>query len=80
VKTYGSTAFEPNDSGNIIDAGTGAGININELSEIETFSVEGYDTTNGVATKYVITWFTEIDSENNDYIEIIMPNELQLVT
>lgn len=76
MKTYGSIANTPDDNDNIIDYGKGAGININELSEIETFSVEGYDTTNGVATKYFITWFTEIDSEADDYLEIVMPNEL----
>lgn len=80
MKTYGSKATAPNDLENIIDSGKGAGINIDVLSEIETFSVEGYDTTNGVATKYMITWFTEIDTENDDYIEMLIPDELTLVT
>lgn len=76
VKTYGSTATEPIDSENLIDSGSGAGITIDVLSPIETFSVEGYNTTNGVATNYYITWFTEIDTEDYDYIQINLAPEL----
>lgn len=63
---------------NIIDSGEGAGIDIDTLSPIETFSFEGFDTTNGVATTYFITWFTEIDTMNDDYIEVNLAAELKL--
>lgn len=66
----------PNDIDNLIDIGYGAGVKINVLSEIPSFSIEGYDTTNGVSTKYMITWFTETDTENDDYIAITLPIEL----
>lgn len=79
VKTYGSTSTEPDDFDNLIDSGSGAGVKIDELSDIESFSVEGYNTTNGVSTKYFITWFTEIDSEANDYLEINLAPELEAV-
>jgi hypothetical protein len=49
------------------------------LSPIESFSVEGYNTTNGVSTKYFLTWFTEIDSESDDYLEIHLAPELEAV-
>ena len=77
---YGSTASSPIDTENLIDSGSGAGIDIDVLSGIETFSVEGFNTTNGVSTDYYITWFTEIDTKADDYLEINLAPELEMVT
>jgi hypothetical protein len=42
--------------------------------------VEGLNTTNGVTTTYFITWFTEVDTEDEDYMEIHLAPEMQMVT
>jgi len=58
VKTYDS--IDADDSLNLIDKGIGGGIDMKDISPIETFSAEGFNTTNGAYTKYIISWYTSI--------------------
>jgi hypothetical protein len=58
---------------NIIDVGKGAAVDITVVSQIDSFSVEAYNTTNGVSDKYFITWNTNIQTINGDRLIVTFP-------
>ena len=58
---------------NVIDIGKGGAVDITVVSQMESFSVEAYNTTNGVADKYFITWNTNIQTINGDKLIVEFP-------
>ena len=67
------------DTQHLIDAGSGGSYDIDELSKISTFGAEAFNTTNGVATRYFLSWFTDIETEDKDVLRVTIPAELSLV-
>lgn len=82
IKTFDSNmnpvTMQDADLLHIIDEGMGGHINIDELSQIESFGAEAYNATNGVVTDYNINWFTSISTANGDDMDITFPPELTL--
>ena len=60
---------------NVIDIGKGAAVDITVVSQIDSFSVEAYNTTNGVSDKYFITWNTNIQTINGDKLIVTFPKQ-----
>lgn len=58
---------------NIVDVGTGAAVDITKVSLMDSFSVEAFNTTNGVSDKYFITWNTNILTVNGDKLIVTFP-------
>lgn len=58
---------------NVIDVGQGAAVDISVVSQIDSFSVEAYNTTNGVSAKYFITWNTNVQTINGDSLIVNFP-------
>jgi len=63
----------------MIDNGKGGYINIDKISAIDTFNAESLNTTNGVSTKYFLSWFTSIETKNSDIIYINFPPEMTMM-
>lgn len=63
---------------NIVDVGTGAAVDITKVSLMDSFSVEAFNTTNGVSDKYFITWNTNILTVNGDKIIVTFPVQTTL--
>lgn len=82
IKTFDSnlnpSTMQDADLLHIIDEGMGGHINIDELSQIESFGAEAYNATNGVVTEYNINWFTSISTASGDVMNINFPAELTL--
>ena len=74
-KIYTYDSYGTSDTVNLIDVGEGGEIDMEEISPIETFSAEAYNTTNGVWSMYSISWFTSILTQNNDLLIINFPKE-----
>jgi len=68
------------DSDNLIDYGRGGTRDITQVAAIQTFSVEAFDTTNGVAGKYFITWYSEIETKDKDVLVLPFPPETDFVS
>ena len=62
---------------NIIDVGKGAAVDITEISQIDSFSIEAYNTTNGVSDKYFITWNTNVQTINGDIMIVTFPEQTE---
>lgn len=77
VKTYDSDGYD--DLINLIDSGSGGKVVVDEISPIETFNAEPFNTTNGVSTKYIFSWFTGILTKDSDKIHFTLPKELEVV-
>ena len=65
--------IDANMEDNIVDVGTGAAVDITKVSLMDSFSVEAFNTTNGVSDKYFITWNTNILTVNGDKIIVTYP-------
>jgi hypothetical protein len=74
VRTYASGAT-PDDANTLIDVGNGGARSILTAAAIPTFGVEAYNTTNGVAGRYFITWYSEIAAAAQDVLAIPFPAE-----
>ena len=62
ITTYDQNSAKLIDSVNLIDYGKGAPIDISVASQLESFSIETFNETNGVDTRFFVTWFTEIET------------------
>jgi hypothetical protein len=80
LKTYGTHSTKFIDSSDLIDYGKGSPVDITTASKLGTFSIENYNSTNGVNSIYLITWFTEIAIKDGDELEIVFPVETILIT
>ena len=68
------------DDKNLIDYGRGGTRDVTRVAAISTFSVEAFDTTNGVAGAYFITWYTEIETQDKDVLVLPFPAETDFVS
>ena len=68
ITTYDAAAFDINAkyADHIIDKTTGGAIDINKISPLRTFSAVGKNSTNGAETTYLLSWFTDIQTNNED--------------
>ena len=82
IRTY-DTNFKPSDANpdatNLVDQGTGGYIDIDNVSPIESFGAEAFNTTNGAPSKYFLSWFSNIETKDGDRIVINFPVETELV-
>jgi len=74
ISTFDSDGYDPDK--NLIDNGKGGPFDISKLSQIESFSAEAYNTTNGVSTKYFVTWTTDILTQNKDILIVNFPKQV----
>jgi len=68
------------DTDNLIDKGLGGTRDITQVAALDAFSVEGFDTTNGVAGKYFVTWYSEIEAKAGDVLVLPFPPETDFVS
>ena len=82
VQTFDSN-FNPSNSDatktNLIDSGRGGYINIDQISLMTSFGAEAFNTSNGAQTKFFLSWFSNIPSQNTDLIYFTFPSELALL-
>ena len=80
ITTYDAGAFDTSAKykDHIIDETKGGAININKVSPLRTFSAVGKNTTNGADTTYLLSWFTDIQTNNDDKIHIVLPPEVRI--
>jgi hypothetical protein len=80
ITTYDAAAFDTSADYNdhIIDRTKGGGTDINRVSPLRTFSAVGKNTTNGADTTYLMSWFTDIQTNAEDKINIVLPPEVRI--
>lgn len=45
------------------------------MAAIPTFGIDAASTINGAITSYAVTWYSEIEAENGDWLSIPFPAE-----
>ena len=82
ILTFDSN-FSPSNSdpekSNLVDKGRGGYINIELVSLMTSFGAEAYNTTNGVETKFFLSWFSNIPAMDTDIVQFNFPSELALI-
>jgi hypothetical protein len=64
------------DSNNLIDKGKGGYVNINLLQSIAQFSIQPENYTNSAEAGLIVTWYTSIETANEDRLWIKFPENL----
>lgn len=80
ITTYDAAAFDTGSiyTDHVIDETVGGAIDINKVSPLRTFSAVGKNTTNGADTTYLLSWFTDIQTNPEDKIHIVLPPEVRI--
>jgi len=64
IRTYDTTGFS--DANNLIDAGKGGHVDVTVVTPMSSFGVDALNQTNGVATKYFVSWFSNVKTVRTD--------------